>query len=98
MQTRGKLPSKLQDSVSDDGGVGEGVDGCGDWNQRVEDFLFQREKELMADHRISGSEIPGVPPGPRRTIAPPTPFPQCVFLPQSAANYSRWGIASVLGF
>lgn len=72
--------------------------GCRDWNQRVEDFLFQREKELMADHRISGSEIPRVPPGPRRTIAPPTPFPQCVFLQQSAANDSRWGIASVLGF
>lgn len=90
---------KLQPGVCFRGREGEGGwgGGCGcgcGAESKGWDLLFHTEKKLMVDHRNSGSEINGVPRG-QVVQWHPSPFPQCVFLPQSAANGSRWGSASV---
>lgn len=61
------------------GGVGgrrgwRGVVGCGA-ESKGWDLLFQSEKELMVDHRNSGSEIHGVPRGQLVQWHPPLSLP-----------------------
>lgn len=72
-------------------GGGRGGGGC--WAEsKGWDLLFQSEKELMVRPSQLGIWNPQGAPGPACTMAtPPLPSPQCVFLPQSATNNSRWG-------
>lgn len=92
---QGETVKVFQEGGGSGWGVGERWgDGCGA-ESKGSDLLFQSEKELMADHRNSGSEIHRVPGGQLVQWTPPLPSrseSSCRNLRQA----SRRGSASVL--